>query len=183
MFVPAVCLGATLPLASRIATANSGQTGRSVGRVFAWNTVGNMLGAGLTGLWLMPWLGLARTLAIGIAVNGLIGWGMLRREKLSRQPVLASLAVLCGAGVVWVAGWHFDRDWQRVLSLGAWRRTVPPASLMAFRKLAQANRLEFYRDGAGATVSVNSWSEDGVEYLNLKINGKPDAGTAEDVST
>jgi spermidine synthase len=183
MFVPAVCLGATLPLACRIATANLAQAGRSVGRVFAWNTAGNMIGAALTGLWLMPILGLARTLAVGIALNALIGWALLRREKFIRQPALAGLAVLCGAAIVCGAGWHFDQDWQRVLSLGVWRRALIPASLTEFRKLAQANHLRFYRDGAGATVSVNSWVEEGAEYLNLKINGKPDAGTAEDVST
>ena len=69
MFVPTVCLGMTLPLVSRIATAELARTGRSVGRVFSVNTLGTVLGAAVTGLWLLPWLGLARTLALGIALN------------------------------------------------------------------------------------------------------------------
>jgi hypothetical protein len=45
MFIPAVCLGTTLPLASRIATAELARTGRSVGKIFAVNTFGTVLGA------------------------------------------------------------------------------------------------------------------------------------------
>ena len=59
LFVPAVCLGMTLPLASRVATADFRRTGGSVGRVFAVNTVGTVLGAVLTGLVFLPALGLA----------------------------------------------------------------------------------------------------------------------------
>src|SRR5438034_4755673 len=81
MFVPTVCLGMTLPLVSRIATAELARTGRSVGRVFSVNTLGTVLGAAVTGLWLLPWLGLARTLALGIALNAGIAAFVLGRNR------------------------------------------------------------------------------------------------------
>ncbi|NBP23261.1 MAG: hypothetical protein EBU81_01615, partial [Proteobacteria bacterium] len=74
LFPPAVCLGMTLPLASRVATVDLQRAGRSVGRVFAVNTLGTVLGAAMTGLVFLPSLGLAVTLALGIGLNGLIGW-------------------------------------------------------------------------------------------------------------
>src|SRR5213078_4261184 len=73
MFIPAVCLGTTLPLASRIATAELARTGRSVGKIFAVNTLGTVLGAIITGLWLMPTVGLPITFAAGIVLNAVIG--------------------------------------------------------------------------------------------------------------
>src|SRR5205814_1480871 len=69
MFIPAICLGMTLPLASRVATVELAHTGRSVGLVFAVNTLGTVLGAAITGLLFLPQLGLARTLAVGIGLN------------------------------------------------------------------------------------------------------------------
>jgi predicted membrane-bound spermidine synthase len=66
LFLPAVCLGMTLPLASRVATVDLQRAGRSVGRVFAVNTLGTVLGAAMTGLVFLPSLGLAVTLALGI---------------------------------------------------------------------------------------------------------------------
>ena len=69
MFVPTVCLGMTLPLVSRIATAELARTGRSVGKVFAVNTIGTVVGTVVTGLWLMPTLGLARTFAVGFSLT------------------------------------------------------------------------------------------------------------------
>ena len=72
MFIPALCLGMTLPLVSRVATAELARTGRSVGRVFAVNTLGTVLGAAVTGLVLLPRLGLAATMGLGIGLNAAI---------------------------------------------------------------------------------------------------------------
>jgi spermidine synthase len=181
MFVPAVCLGMTLPLVSRIATAELARTGRSVGKVFAVNTLGTVLGAIVTGLWLMPAVGLARTFAVGIAVNALIGLAILGRNRLSR-PVLW-LAPLAGIGFVWGAGLIFSDVWQRTLSLGLWRNAFPPASLAMFRGMVANERLPFHRDGASATVTVTALKEGNKEHLSLKVNGKTDASTGGDVTT
>src|SRR5438034_2608312 len=121
MFVPTVCLGMALPLVRRIATAELARTGRSVGRVFSVNTLGTVLGAAVTGLWLLPWLGLARTLALGIALNTSIGLMILGR---SRPAFRRSLKVLVPVGtlmLIWVIGKSYDDVWQRSFSLGLWR--------------------------------------------------------------
>jgi len=78
----------TLPLVSRIATAELARTGRSVGAVFSVNTLGTVLGAAVTGLWILPWLGLAGTLALGVAVNAAIGFVILGRRSARIRAAL-----------------------------------------------------------------------------------------------
>src|SRR5207249_3304634 len=89
MFLPTLCLGLTLPLVSRIATVELKRTGRSIGKVFAVNTIGTVLGTVVTGLWLMPTLGLARTFAVGVALNAVIAFGLFKRTELNWRHALA----------------------------------------------------------------------------------------------
>jgi spermidine synthase len=183
MFVPTFCLGMTLPLASRVATAEAARAGSSVGRVFAVNTLGTVLGAGLTGLWLMPRLGLARTFAVGVALNGLIGLVILLRSQGRRRKVLLAAAPVLAAGLVLGAGALFNRTWRGVFIMGLWRQNTPPLSWAELRRAARADQLVFYRDGAGATVTVEAVQMTNRTDLYLKVNGKTDATSAGDMTT
>jgi predicted membrane-bound spermidine synthase len=183
MLIPTICLGMTLPLVSRIATAELARTGRSVGAVFSVNTVGTVLGAAVTGLWILPWLGLARTLALGITLNALVGLVVLLRHQLPWRNGLLVGSPFLVFGAVVAAGWTFDTTWRQAFTLGMWRSASPPASLKEFRARMNDANLKHYRDGAGSTVSVHSWQQDGQEQLSLKVNGKADASTGGDVIT
>ncbi|MBM3831719.1 MAG: methyltransferase [Verrucomicrobia bacterium] len=180
MFIPTVCLGMTLPLVSRIATEELARTGRSVGKVFAVNTLGTVLGAIVTGLWLMPAFGLAWTFAIGIVVNALIGFALLQRHQLARHWLLL---LPVGIGLLVLTGLMFGESWKRTLSLGLWRSPVPPPSMEAYRQMAQADTLKFHRDGAGSTVVVIEQKHGDKKHLGLKVNGKADASTSIDMTT
>ncbi|WP_439332703.1 hypothetical protein, partial [Serratia marcescens] len=48
-----VLLGAAFPVVLKI-VAQDGRTGRSVGLVSAWNTLGSIVGTALTGFFLIP---------------------------------------------------------------------------------------------------------------------------------
>lgn len=181
MFGPAVCLGMTLPLVSRVATVELARTGRSVGRVFALNTVGTVLGAVATGLWLMPSLGLARTFALGIALNALIGLAVLARHQLTLPRLIGAPAL--AVVFVWFCGLLFDANWKRTFTLGLWRNSEPPPTLAAFRSAARGENLQYHKDGASATVAIVRYEEPGKEHIGLKVNGKADASTGVDVST
>ncbi|MHC1766935.1 MAG: fused MFS/spermidine synthase [Verrucomicrobiia bacterium] len=184
MLIPTICLGMTLPLVSRIATVELSRAGRSVGRVFAINTLGTVLGAVTTGLWLMPQIGLARTFAVGIALNAMIGVAALmwtRDSGRQWRPLL--LPILVGAAIVWFVGAKLDPMWQRSLSLGLWRMGNPPRTLEEFRAAANAAEILFHRDGAGSTVDVLRFTNSTPPRLALKVNGKADAGTETDMIT
>lgn len=181
MFIPTVCLGTTLPLVSRIATAELARTGRSVGTVFAVNTLGTVLGAIVTGLWLMPAVGLAWTFAVGIAVNALIGVAILQRKPMPLQRALG--VPLLAVGLACLTGLMLNQDWKRIFSVGIWRSVNPPPTFDAFRQMAQSDELKFHRDGSGSTVTVVSRLENGKEHMGLKVNGKADASTGMDLPT
>lgn len=183
MFPPTVCLGMTLPLISRIATSELARSGRSVGRVFAVNTLGTVLGAALSGLVLLPMLGLARTLGLGVGLNVCLALAVLRRQYLPFTPRVLAGGVGGVALVVLLAGGFFNASWSRSFTLGLWR--TPAADLTAKNFAAWRNTpgQVFYRDGAQATVSVHSQFDGTRTNLSLQVNGKTDASSGLDMGT
>ncbi len=182
MFIPTLCLGMTLPLVSRVAASAVSEAGSAVGRVFAVNTLGTVLGTCLTGFLFLPKLGLARTFALGVGLNAWIGLAVLTRTNGLRIRISTVPMLVAVAGMVWAAGPLFDRTWQGALTLGMWRPGITPPSRSEFLEVARTANIRFYRDGAGATVSVHGDRVDGTN-LFLKVNGKTDASTFTDMMT
>ena len=125
MFVPAVLIGATFPLAGRIGVERIEESGAGVGRIYAINTAGNVLGALLPGLVLIHRLGIQKGLLCMAGLNLLVGfWVLVSRlgeVRHLRWAVPAALAiVLLGSFNVPL---KFDfplaagGDWYRVLYL------------------------------------------------------------------
>ncbi|HRI12412.1 MAG TPA: fused MFS/spermidine synthase [Verrucomicrobiota bacterium] len=182
MFVPAVCLGTTLPLVSRVATVELTQTGRSVGRVFAVNTVGTVLGAVVTGLVFLPQLGLAPTFVVGIALNALIGLAIFSSLGRRDWRPWAAAGVVVGVAI-WGAA-TLEPRWRKAFTLGLWRFQQNLPTLADYRKQVDRVDLRYYRDGAGSSVGVSaSRTLDGRESLILRVNGKADASSVGDLST
>ncbi|HJV37117.1 tetratricopeptide repeat protein, partial [Geomonas sp.] len=73
MLVPATLIGATFPLIGRIFLADLKSTGAVVGKVYAFNTLGNVLGALLPGLLILPFLGIQKGILLAAALNICLG--------------------------------------------------------------------------------------------------------------
>lgn len=185
MFGPALCLGMTLPLASRVATSELARTGRSVGVVFSVNTVGTVLGAALSGLVFLPWLGLARTFALGVGLNLIIALIVLARRNPSLRGVLVWTSPLVVLGLVGGVHRTLSKDWERSFSLGLWRETRLPPSVSDYVDGLKKVNVRFHRDGAGSTVVVHGWTNPVSRALEitLRVNGKADASSRGDVPT
>ena len=100
--LPAVAMGATLPLVIRWRAASADRAGRDVGLLYAANTTGAAAGAVLSGFVLLPSLGTRLTVAVAITLNGVsaaIAWWLagrgearessgerVREEALPRRP-------------------------------------------------------------------------------------------------
>jgi len=85
MLLPAALIGATFPLVGELAVRRLSETGASVGRVYAVNTVGNVLGALLPGLVLLAWLGIQKGILAMAALNLVLGVVILSLRVL-RPP-------------------------------------------------------------------------------------------------
>lgn len=72
LLVPTAFMGATLPLLARYAVRRDDQIGGRIGALYATNTVGAIFGTLIAGFWLLPALGLSRTIYTGVAVNFLV---------------------------------------------------------------------------------------------------------------
>lgn len=66
---PTVAMGATLPVVARGLVAEDGTLGRWSAILYSANTFGAVLGAYLSGFWLLPGLGLARSVYVAGGVN------------------------------------------------------------------------------------------------------------------
>ena len=89
MLVPAILIGATFPLAGQIGVTSFRDTGSSVGKIYAINTLGNVLGAILPGLILIAWLGIQKGILMMAIINVSLGFVVLfiRLTRSPRHPV------------------------------------------------------------------------------------------------
>jgi spermidine synthase len=86
MLVPATMIGATFPLVGRIYVKDLRSTGADVGKVYAANTLGNVLGAMAPGFVLLPLFGIQKGVVLMAALNVSIGLFVLlwRQERAAR---------------------------------------------------------------------------------------------------
>jgi spermidine synthase len=72
LVVPTTLMGGTLPVLAQ-ALVHDERLGRRVGLLYAANTLGAVIGAGLAGYVLLPTLGIRRTTVIAVLVNLVVG--------------------------------------------------------------------------------------------------------------
>ena len=72
LVIPTTCMGATLPILSKWAVQQENTLGVTIGRLYALNTFGAVIGTALSGFFLLPLLGVQKTLGIAVAVNLLV---------------------------------------------------------------------------------------------------------------
>ncbi|UCC15202.1 MAG: fused MFS/spermidine synthase [Gammaproteobacteria bacterium] len=85
MLMPAALIGATFPLVGHLAVRQLSTAGASVGKVYAINTLGNVLGALLPGLFLLSWLGIQKGILTMALLNVALGLAVLSL-RLLRAP-------------------------------------------------------------------------------------------------
>lgn len=184
MALPAVAIGATLPLAATIGAGDPAHEGRALGNIYAWNTFGNVLGASVGGLVVLPWLGLQGAFVTGGVLNALAG--LLPLAATRERKGLRGPAILAMAATALLVLTPFRPE---LLSRGTFRlRGTDPGSWTAFHDgFLSTSKLLFHEDGATATVEVHEYADDtptdALPNRSLRINGKPDASTRGDMQT
>ena len=156
VLVPTVLLGAAFPIALQL-IADASRPGRDTGLLLGLNTTGGIAGTLLTGLILVPALGVERALgalAVGAGIVGVI-------------------AVLSGTGVARARRWA-------TLAIGA--AAVVAAILISPDHLAQqlakarGGRLLFHEPSAGGTVAVIEQGAGANRFRRLYVQGVSNSG-------
>lgn len=198
MLVPAAFIGLALPLAARVCVDGLDRLGRRVGDVFSVNTLGNVVGAILTGFLVLPSLGLEKTLIVGGILSGLLGIALLYSwQPRGREGLLAGVRHAVGAegsrtgGRLWTAAlavlglvvlirvWTYPSWDPRVLQFGLhrWELGHQFPSWDAFKAVRNQVRFLYSRDGSDACITV----EENADERLVRVNGKPDASSGMDV--
>ena len=158
--------GMTLPLFTFALLRNGGGEA-SVGRIYAANTIGAIVGVFATVHLLIPGLGLKLAMCIGAAGDLLLGLALLRRTGPAANrtdgPYLGAV-VACGIALaVVLVGARFDPD---TMAAGVYRSGNPRLSNSGTKVLS-------YRDGKTASIAT---TESAVGIRAISTNGKIDAG-------
>ena len=182
LLVPVVAAGTVLPLTLVGAVPRDGtQTGAAVGRLYATNTVGAILGALLSGFFLIPVLGTRTTLICVAAIATAVGLAFVASRPRPRwlPPVGVVAAALVVAGIALAPAWNYQD-----LHTGV----AEPLGGLSGSQLAQITRLAdprervlYQREGQTASVLVR---EDPRKIRKLVINSRTNASdSASDMAT
>ena len=162
MLPAAFFAGTTLPLFT-VALLRAGQGERSIGRVYAWNTLGSILGVFVAIHLLIPTVGLKLALCIAALVDIGIGLFLLRGQVQDKRSMLrfGIAAGLAAVALILAVRVPFD---PMTMASGVFRH--------GRSTLFSGDRILYYKDGKTASVAA-VLSENG--GLSISTNGKPDA--------
>jgi spermidine synthase len=181
MLAPTLLIGASFPCAVGVVARAARTVGLDVGRLYAVNTLGAIIGTVLAGFVLIPWVGAQSSVKLAVVVNLVVGVALVLLAaptlRAWQSAAAAVLGVVIVAGVIAVPAWNpvvmasgvavYARQYQRFAGRVGLARAFPASSLL------------YYRDGLSATVSVHREGE----TVFLRVNGKTDASTGLDMHT
>lgn len=89
LLIPTTLMGATLPVLSKYYAAHMERVGLKVGRLYAINTFGAVVGTFLAGFILLPAIGISRTILVAGVVNFILGSAIILLSRGYRAPAPA----------------------------------------------------------------------------------------------
>jgi spermidine synthase len=183
MLPPALLMGAVFPVVVQLIGGPSRGVGEPVGRAYAANTAGAVLGAFLGGFLLIPTIGIAWTLTVAIAVSLAVAPGLLILSGRHWRGASVTAALLLALPAL-APRWEALTMSSGVYKEAALYLSLYPSPREVFVRLLPQFRLLYYREGPAATVTVTERpSLEDHRHLALAIDGKVDASTAGDMPT
>jgi spermidine synthase len=170
LLLPTTILGAVFPVAVRAGLGGMADVGRKVGQLYAANTVGAIAGSVIGGFVLIPALGLARAVAVGVAIHLLAASVLFLR----RRNVLPAAACVAVGALALVLSPHLD---SKKLSSGPYKYLY--SNEADAERVLQEREVLYYKEGVTATVAVTKTGG----QLALSIDGKVDASLGADMDT
>ena len=141
-----------------------------VGRAYAANTVGSIVGSLAAGFWLVPSLGSFRVIAAAAGVNLLLAAVTSQRRI---RPLALNLLLLAAAFLVGSSSFLYNRA---LFSLSTVLYGTDYQGRLTLSEIAATSDLVFAKDGINDSVAVSRSDN----YVALRINGKVDASTGDE---
>ena len=158
------CAGMTLPIITyRLLRSPTGE--KSLGLVYAVNTVGGVAGVVVAVHLLLERFALDGTLIVGAAIDVLLGVALL--ALVSGKPGRRIVYAIVSLGALAFVATTFQVDMRRATS-GVFRSGAA--------RIGLRDTIVYHRDGKTATVDVL----EGEQYRAIRTNGKPDAALTMD---
>ena len=153
------CAGMTLPIITyRLLRSRTGE--KSLGLVYAVNTVGGVAGVVIAVHLLLERFALDGTLKFGAAIDVLLGVGLFFLASGAKPRRLAQAFISLAALAFVATTFHVDL-----------RRTASGVFRLNQARIGSGDKIVFHRDGKTATVDVL----EGDGYRSIRTNGKTDA--------
>ncbi len=178
---PTALMGAQWPLLCRLAVGAADGTGTAVGRLYAWNTAGNILGTLTASFLILPSSGIRGGIVVAAALGFFVAALAIWRSLPSARRAFAAIPAALAAGAF--------------VAIPAWDPVIAAAGPAIYGRAqtemcaARGIRLEvavreegdviFERWDTYGLVTVHK----GPTGLTLRVNGKADASTAGDMMT
>ncbi len=187
VMLPATLMsGGLFPVVSRVFMhRRKFEIGRTIGDVYAYNTIGGILGSLITGFLLVPFLGIERTLHYG-GVACVLSAALLLLIAVPAAPLRKVTAAAAVVVVALLLPPLFPSWDTQVLNMGVYRNTgnfvqgLEATRAGGLAGLNQGIETIFYKEGHAATVAV---TRDPQGLLVLRINGKADGSSGGDSYT
>jgi len=184
ILVPTMLLGGVFPVVVKLFTKRLESVGRSVGDAYASNTVGAIVGSFAAGFVLIPWIGIQRSIAIGVVVSVALGAALaILSPAAPRVRKVAAAAVgLIVLGLSMAPGLRWD---PVIMSSGAYLYADMYAEQAQAWDMTREDavrlfgKILYHKEGLATTVTVRQARSD----LYLQANGKTEASTGPDMRT
>lgn len=200
MILPAFFLGATFPVVGKIYTQSVNTVGSSIGRVYAINTFGSVLGSFSAGLILIPLIGKEKGLSFVIALQAatslIAGLVLIYKNRESRMRTMC----LAASSLIVIFLCSSFPAWNRLLlSFGKYHRFAEIKikddiessgyleTLLSGPEIlagSETGELVCYGEGMGGFITVIKYTGalGEVEY-SMANSGKADASSRGDMKT
>ena len=159
MLPATVFIGATLPLSIRVLARDESEATAGTARIYAWNTVGAIIGAIMAGFVLIPGLGFEGSIRIAVGINFFLA---LWAAGCVARPRPIPVGIAC-AGIAAVLAIYSPARPQAVVSSSGFAVNYPSPP----REL-------YYSVGRSSTVMLLASGT----YFFLRTNGLPEASVS-----
>jgi spermidine synthase len=184
LIIPTIFMGMSLPVVTKLVVNKIEQSGKEVGRVFALNTIGTVIGSLLAGLICIPYIGILHTIELGLFFNGVGAVVLLLQKEIANmKKQLIYLVVLLSSVIVYFSS-VYDSNWMISIMTSEVARKInrekAPLSFDKYiDKVVMHDEILYYKEGVGGTIIVAKFEDE----VYLYTNGKGDASSIGDIRT